>query len=79
MLTTTLVKVSKRLIPKFDHPSPCCFLKNVLSRETVKPCFFATFIIIISHIFSENFIEIHQVVQHITNDVSIFLFLTYSK
>ena len=38
------------------------FSKNVSSRETVKPWFFVTFNIIISHIFPENFIEILQVV-----------------
>ena len=43
---------------QFDsHPPPpshCGFLKNVTSRKTVKPWFFVTFIIIISHIFPEN-------------------------
>ena len=44
---------------------PCGFSKNVSSKEKVKPCFFVTFNIIISHIFLENFIEIPQVVQKI--------------
>ena len=35
------------------------------SKERVKPWFFVTLIIIISHIFPENFIEITQVVQKI--------------
>ena len=41
---------------------PCGFLKNVSSKEMVKPWFFVTFNIIIRHIFSENFSEIPQVV-----------------
>ena len=40
---------------------PCGFLKNVSSKEMVKPWFFVTSNIIIRHIFSENFIEIPQV------------------
>ena len=48
---------------QFD--TPCGFSKNVLSKGGVKPCFFVTFNIIISHIFPENFIEIPQVVQKI--------------
>ena len=39
------------------------FSKNLSAKERVKPCFFVTFDIIISHIFPENFIEIPQVVQ----------------
>ena len=46
-------------------PAPCCFSKNASSKERVKPRFFGTFNIIISHIFPENFIEILQVVQKI--------------
>ena len=41
----------------------CGFPKNVSSKERIKPWFFVTFNIIISHIFPENFIEIPQVVQ----------------
>ena len=41
---------------QFDPP-PCCFSKNESSKEKVKPCFFVTFNIIISHIFPEHFIE----------------------
>ena len=40
----------------------CGFLKNVSSKESVKPWFFVTFNIIISHIFPKNFIEIPQIV-----------------
>ena len=43
----------------------CSFSKNVSFREKVKPCFFVTFKIIISHIFTENFIETPEVVQKI--------------
>ena len=51
----------KRLGSQFD-PSPCGFSKNVSSKERVKPWFFVTFCIIISHIFPGNFIEIPEVV-----------------
>ena len=44
-----------------DSPPPCGFLKYLSSKERVKPWYFATFNIIISHIFSENFIEVPQV------------------
>ena len=43
----------------------CGFLKNVSSKERVKPWFFATFNIISKHIFPENSIEFPQVVQKI--------------
>ena len=43
-------------------PPPCGFLKNVSSKERVKPWSFFTFNIIIRHIYPENFIEISQVV-----------------
>ena len=46
-------------------PLPCSFSKIVSSKDRVKPWFFVTFNIIISHIFPENFIEITQVVQKI--------------
>ena len=46
-------------------PSNFGFSKNVSSEERVKPWFFVTFNIIISHIFPENFIGIPQVVQKI--------------
>ena len=46
-------------------PNPCGFSKNVSSKDGVKPWFFVTFNIFISHIFPENFIEIPQVVQKI--------------
>ena len=61
----------KRLGSRFDPPLPdpphplCGFLKNVSSKERVKPWFSVTFNIIISPIFPENFIEIPQVVQKI--------------
>ena len=34
------------------------FSKNLSSEERLKPCFFVTFNVIISHIFPENFIYI---------------------
>ena len=46
-------------------PRPRGVWENVSSKERMKPWFFVTFNIIISHIFSENFIEIPQVVQKI--------------
>ena len=49
---------------EFDSP-PCGFSKNICSRERMKPWFFVTFNISISHIFSKNFIQIPQVVQKI--------------
>ena len=39
--------------------------QNVSYKDRMKPYFFVTFNIIISHIFSENFIEIPQVVLKI--------------
>ena len=44
-------------------PPPYGFSKSVSSKESVKPSFFVALNIIIRHIFSENFIEIPQVVQ----------------
>ena len=41
-------------------PHPRGFLKNVSSKQRVKTWFFVTINIIISHIFSENFIEIFK-------------------
>ena len=43
----------------------CGFLKNVSFKEMVKPWLFVTFNIMISHLFSDNYIEIPQVVQNI--------------
>ena len=43
----------------------CGFLKNVSSKERLKPWFFVTVNVIIGHIFPENFIEIPLVVQKI--------------
>ena len=40
-------------------------VKNVFFREMVKPFFFVTFNVITSHIFSENFIEIPELVLKI--------------
>ena len=45
---------------------PCGFSKNVSSKERGKPWLFVTFNIIIRHIFPENFIDIPQVIQHIS-------------
>ena len=42
----------------FSLTTPCAFSKNIFFRETVQPCFFVTFKIIVSLIFPENFIEI---------------------
>ena len=53
----------KKMGDQFDSSSG--FYKNVYSRERMKPSFFVTFNIIKGHNFSENFIEIHQVVQKI--------------
>ena len=47
----------KRLRGQFD-PAPCCFAETAFF-------FFVTFDIIIGYIFTENFIEIPQVVQKI--------------
>ena len=50
---------------QFDPPPHCGFSKIVSSKERLKPWFFATFNIILKHIFPENFIELPQVVQKI--------------
>ena len=51
---------------RFDPtPPPFWFSKNESSKYRVKPWFFVTFNIIISHIFLENFIEIPVFVQKI--------------
>ena len=47
---------------QFDSPLRG-FLKNVSSKQKVKPWFFVTFNIFISHIFPENYIEIPQSIQ----------------
>ena len=47
---------------QFDPPL-CGFSENVSSKERMKPWFFVTFNIIISHIFHEHFIETSQVLQ----------------
>ena len=47
------------------QPHPCCFFKNVSSKERVKLWFLMAFNIMISDMFPENFIEIFQVVQKI--------------
>ena len=69
----TSVESSKDLLINFSYLNVDLFIdvsinqidpwKYVSSRERVKPCFFVTFYIIISHIFSENFIEIPKFVQ----------------
>ena len=46
-------------------PPPLWFFEIVSSKQRVKSYFFVTFKIIMKHIFSENFIEIPQVVQKI--------------
>ena len=50
---------------QFDPLVVFDFSKSMSSKERVKPWFFVTLIIIISHIFPENFIEITQVVPKI--------------
>ena len=50
---------------QFDPLPSCGFSKKFSSEERVKPWFFATFNIIISHIFPENVIEFPQVDQKI--------------
>ena len=61
---------------QFD-PS-CVFSIYLFSRERVKPFFFVTFNIIISHVFPENFIAIARVVT-IFIDFSDFLTLPCCK
>ena len=53
---------AKRLGGKQFDPPPLWFFQKVSCRERVKPWFLATFIII-SHIFSENFTKVFQVVK----------------
>ena len=50
---------------------PCCFPKNASSKERVKPKFFVTFVIIISHIFPKNLIEIPQLFLKIIKAFSV--------
>ena len=45
--------------------APCGFLKIISSRERLNPWSFVTFIIIVSHIFPQNFVKTAQVVQKI--------------
>ena len=61
----TMIKHKKGCGVNFPSPHPCGFSNNVFSKDRVKPCFFMTFNIIISHIFPENFSEISEVVQRI--------------
>ena len=50
---------------------PCYFPKNASSKERVKPKFFVTFVIIISHIFPKNLIEIPQLFLKIIKAFSV--------
>ena len=50
---------------QIDPLLACGFLKNVSSKERVRPWFFVTLNIILKYIFPENFIEFPQVVQKI--------------
>ena len=59
---TILVLNSNPILPA---PSSCVFLKNISSNERMKPWFFVTFNIIISHVFPKNSIEHLQVIQKI--------------
>ena len=52
-------------IPGGQFDPPVVFPLNASSIEKVKPCFFVTFNIIISHIFPEYFIEIPHIIQNI--------------
>ena len=61
---TLTVNFSQFNFSQFDPP-PCGFFKNAPFKQSVKPWFFVTFNIIVSHIFLENFIEIPQVVQKV--------------
>ena len=69
----------KRLRGNLIHP--CCLSENVFSRKIVKPCFFVTFNIIISHIFPGNFTEIAQVVQKIWrfSPLILTIFINFSE
>ena len=58
ILKKPAVNPKKARVGQFDSLG---FSKNVSSREKLKP--FLTFDIIISHIFSEHFIGIPQVIQ----------------
>ena len=56
--------MAERMGGQFD-PTPVIFSKNVSSKERVKPWLFATFNIILGHIFPKNLIEFPQVVQRL--------------
>ena len=60
---------------------PLVFRKNVSSKDRVKPWFFVTFNVIISHIFPENVIGMSQVVQKILrNSLSILaIFINFHR
>ena len=60
-----LLLCHKLLNPPPPIRPPSWLFQNKFSRDRVKPCFFLTFNITISYIFSENFIEISQVTQKI--------------
>ena len=63
---------------RFDPITPpFWFSKNESSKYRVKPWFFVTFNIIISHIFLENFIEIPLFVQKILR-LSLPMFAIFS-
>ena len=59
------MKYSECSESRFILYSTQTFLENVSSKESVKPCFFVTFNVMISHIFPEKFIEVLQGVQEI--------------
>ena len=54
----------KKVDPQFGPPK-MYISERERETEREKPCFYATFNIIISHIFPENLIEMSQVVQKI--------------
>ena len=72
-LVSHILDLENLLNPKTAGGTPPCdFLKNVSSKERVKPWFFVTFSTILKHIFPENFTEFLQVVQKIwRNSLSI--------
>ena len=62
---SVLTLILKRLGEGVNLTPPSGFSKSVSSKERKEPWVFVTYNIIISHIFSEHFIEIHQFFQNI--------------
>ena len=55
-ISRTKIDLSLKWLGRGQLNPSCSFFKNVFSRERMKPWFFVTLYIIISHIFPENFI-----------------------